>query len=149
MPGSLTRPFHNSGPLVHVRLSLPFALEAWLVQGGGRAPAPIDHQALLDTGTGMCVIADDFVRALSLPRRGRQRYRSTSTASQWRRANVYEVRLAIMNGQSVLHEWPNVPVMEASFSPADPYHVIIGRDLLDDDCILTYNGKSKTFTLDI
>ena len=53
-----------------------------------------------------------------------------------------------MVGPTVLHEWPDLAVLEGPFAPGEAYHVIIGRDVLVS-CVFTYDGKRQTFTLDI
>jgi hypothetical protein len=148
MPGSLTKPIDPDGPLVTVRIAITWAHEQLLISRGDPVPFPVGDEALLDTGTSMTVISDDITRVLALPLRGTRTVRSSLTGSQSRPARVFEVRLAIMIGPTVLHEWPKVPVLEAAFPGQDPYHVLIGRDLLDD-CVFTYDGKRRTFTLDI
>ena len=148
MPGSLTKPIDPAGPLVTVRIAITFAHEQLLIGKGDPVPFPVGDEALLDTGTSMTVISDGITRVLALPLRGARAVRSSLTGSQSRSAGVFEVRLAIMVGPTVLHEWTKVPVLEAAFPARGPYHVIIGRDLLDD-CVFTYDGKRRTFTLDI
>ncbi len=148
MPGSLTKPIDQAGPLVTVRVGVTLAREQVLRRVGFPVPPPIETQALLDTGSFITIIDANFVHLLKLNSYGFQAVRSAASGLTPKNAKEYDVSVSIINGNNELHTWPQQAVLEAQFEVSDAYHVIIGRDLLDD-CMFTYDGKRRTLTLDI
>jgi predicted aspartyl protease len=124
------------------------ARHAALIAAGQAIPTPIRIQALVDTGASCSAIDPSVLQQLGLTPTGIVTVNTPSTGNQPHTTQQYDVSIAIP-GASATHIpmlAGNVPVVAAQLAAAQGFQALFGRDILAN-CLLTYNGPMRQFTL--
>ena len=111
-------------------------------------PRPVQIVALVDTGASCTCVDPSVLTGLQLTATGPITMNTPSTGGIPHTAFQFDVSLIIPGGlpghPSLI--FPNIAVASAELVTQQGFHALIGRDVLGQ-CILAYNGSTRTFTL--
>lgn len=127
------------GPIFRIKIGLSQVAMDVLSAGGGSIKAPVEANALIDTGASGSCINPEIVSALGLVSRGIAQIATPSTKAH--PCNVFDVALHLPNGVLI----PTVQVIETPLE-GQSIQCLIGRDVLSMG-VLIYIGYTNTFTL--
>jgi hypothetical protein len=146
---TLTGPIVADGSLVNILVGVSEARRQALRRVGFPLPTPSPIRVLLDTGSFITVAASQAIAPLGVTHYDQRQFFTSSAGLTPYTRDVYDLSVTLLDDNgATLYYWPSVDVIPGVFPPTDQVQGVIGRDLLDD-CVFTYDGKRRTFTLDI
>jgi predicted aspartyl protease len=131
-----------NGPVIELFVGLSIHRYTALQQANVQAPPPIFARALIDTGASCTAVDPMVIQRLALPATGTAAVHTPSTGGNPHTCNQYDVSLWLPSAQNIKF---TIPVIESRLA-ALGLDVLLGRDVLDD-CLLVYNGPTRTFSL--
>jgi hypothetical protein len=142
-----TRQVAPNGLIVLAFIGVSQARRQALLAAGQTVPAPINVQALVDTGATCTCVDPQVLKDLSLSPNGSATMITPSSGDHPIVVNQYDVSLVIPASQNqppLFHA--NIPVVESKLHKLQGFHMLLGRDVLKG-CLLTYDGLSGLFSL--
>ncbi|OIO21355.1 hypothetical protein COV61_00505 [Candidatus Micrarchaeota archaeon CG11_big_fil_rev_8_21_14_0_20_47_5] len=142
---SITRVFSNialDGPTVGIRFHIPIELEKKMQEEGMvQIPAPVEGDALIDTGASNCVIQEDIPKKLGL--QPMDVVKINTPSCEGRECYRYFIRLIIPD-QKIIYQG----VFTAAPLKGQKIACLLGRDLLQHG-VFIYIGYANEFTLSL
>ena len=138
-----------AGSFLNLLIGVSAKQQACFEAKGRSIPPLIPVQGLVDTGATMTCIDLRLPQELPLNPRGPMSTFTPSTGAPGVTSETYGVSLMILpTDQRKFPDRYHRPTLHVMAQPLanQGFHVIIGRDILDDG-ILHYDGTRKTFTL--
>lgn len=128
----------KQGPILKIRIAVPFDVEEALLSGGVEIPQPVEVSALIDTGASHTVLRQGVGAALGLRPVGTAPVLTAGHSVV--HCEEYHLRLIFPN--DAVHETTIVELpMEGQF-----IQCLIGRDVLAK-AVLIYIGERNLFSL--
>ena len=137
----------ESGPVLHVEISVAAPLADQLTQQGQSIPAAAAGQALIDTGATATAIDESVVTKLGLSPIDTVQL---STAHGEREAGVYACRIRFASQSLPEIDASRATGVNLAGQAVDGTSIIalIGRDVLRE-CLFVYNGPMGHFSLSV
>jgi hypothetical protein len=102
--------------------------------------------ALVDTGASSTCVDPSVLTALSLTPTGVVLLNTPSTGGTPHQAEQFDVALIIPAPVGPALIFRTIPVVASELLASQGFHALVGRDILDQ-CLFSYNGSIKLFTL--
>lgn len=137
--------FTQGAPIVNMIVGVSGARYQALLAAGQTVPPLQNVRALIDTGASGTCIDPMIFQALELQPTGSIPVLTPSTGNMPVDADTYDAGISIPNGPQAALVIHNMPVVASELFAAQGFHVLLGRDILQQ-CVLTYNGAIGLFT---
>jgi hypothetical protein len=134
------------GPVLNAIVSVSNERSAALTAAGQSAPKPVPIRALVDTGASSTCVDPSVLAALSLTPTGIVLLSTPSTGGTPHQAEQFDVALIIPAPAGPALVFRTMPVVASELLASQGFHALMGRDILDQ-CLFSYNGSIKLFTL--
>jgi hypothetical protein len=134
------------GPVLNAVVAVSTEPSAALTAAGQSAPKPVPIRALIDTGASSTCVDPSVLTALSLTPTGIVLVNTPSTGETPHQAEQFDVAWIIPAPVGPALIFRNIPVVASELLASQGFHALMGRDILDQ-CLFSYNGSTKQFTL--
>lgn len=146
---TFTGPIVADGSLVNILVGVSEARRQVLRSVGFLVPTPSPVRVLLDTGSIITITKAQAITPLGVTRYDQRQFFNSAVGLTPIVRDVFDLSITLLDDKGIsLHYWPSVDVIPGVFPPTDQVQGVIGRDLLDE-CVFTYDGKRRTFSLDV
>jgi hypothetical protein len=141
-----TLPVGPNGPVLNAVVTVSKERSAALAAAVQSVPKPVPITALVDTGASCTCVDPSVLTALNLTPTGIVLLNTPSTGGTPHQAEQFDVALIIPAPSGPALVFRTIPVVASELLTSQGFHALIGRDILDQ-CLFSYNGSIKLFTL--
>lgn len=135
-----------NGLIVDAFIAVSGAKKTALLAANQQVPQHQVIRAMLDTGASSTCVDPLVLNALGLTATGSTLVNTPSTGSQPQITSTFDIGLTIPCASQAALTIDTLEVVESHLFAAQGFHALIGRDVLQN-CLLTYDGKNRIFSL--